>query len=66
MDLEEVTSKEVYDFVPYVFDDMNYDLEMIKENLNVFTFTQMVGYIETCVELGTFHIQRMSEVKKVR
>lgn len=64
LDLEEVTSKEVYDFVPYVFDDMNYDTEMIQESLNVFTFTQMVGYIETCVELGTFHIQRMNEEKK--
>ncbi|WIV21263.1 zinc dependent phospholipase C family protein [Paenibacillus polygoni] len=66
LDLEEVTSKEVHEFLPCVVDDMNYDTERIKKNLNVFTFTQMIGYIETCVDLGTLHIQRINEVKRFR
>lgn len=51
-DLEEVTSQDVERFVPYVLGDMEYDKEITHEDLNVFTFNQIIGYIETSVELG--------------
>lgn len=66
LDLDEVTSKEVHDFIPYVLEDMEYDKENMKDELNVFTFTQMIGYIETSVELGIFHIKRIKEVKEIK
>ncbi|MBT2663362.1 zinc dependent phospholipase C family protein [Bacillus sp. ISL-45] len=57
IDLEEVTSKDVEKFVPYVLGDMEYDKEVIDEELNVFTFNQMVGYIETSVDQGILNIK---------
>ncbi len=55
-DLEEVTSQNVERFVPYVLGDMEYEKEVIHEDLNVFTFNQIIGYIETSVELGLLKI----------
>ncbi|WP_043932004.1 zinc dependent phospholipase C family protein [Bacillus sp. EB01] len=52
LDLDEVTSNDVEKFVPYVLGDMDYGKEVLNEKLNVFTFNQIVGYIETSVELG--------------
>ncbi|ALC90531.1 hydrolase [Bacillus sp. FJAT-18017] len=52
LDLDEVTSKDVEKFVPFVLGDMDYGKEVLNEKLNVFTFNQIVGYIETSVELG--------------
>ena len=57
INLEEVTSKQVGDFVPYVLGDMDYDKEVLDEELNVFTFNQMVGYIETSVDQGIMNIK---------
>ncbi|QOR64865.1 zinc dependent phospholipase C family protein [Cytobacillus suaedae] len=51
-DLEEVTSQDVERLIPYVLGDMEYDKEVIHEDLNVFTFNQIIGYIETSVEIG--------------
>lgn len=56
-DLEEVKSKEVEQFIPYALDDLDYDQEVINEKLNVFTFIQIVGYIETSVEIGLLHLK---------
>lgn len=56
-DLQEVKSKDVEDFIPYVLGDMEYDKEVINEELNVFTFNQIIGYIETSVDLGLFKIK---------
>ncbi|MGE7624722.1 hydrolase [Viridibacillus sp. NPDC096237] len=56
-DLQEVKSKDVEEFVPYVLGDMEYDKEVINEKLNVFTFNQIVGYIETSVETGLLNIK---------
>ncbi|TQR19446.1 zinc dependent phospholipase C family protein [Psychrobacillus vulpis] len=56
-DLQEVKSKEVEDFIPYVLGDMKYDKEVINEKLNVFTFNQIVGYIETSVDKGLLNIK---------
>lgn len=52
LDLEEVTSKDVEKFVSYVLGDMEYDREVLNEKLNVFTMNQIIGYIETAVDLG--------------
>ncbi len=52
LDLDEVTSIDIEKFVPYVLGDMEYDKEVLNEKLNVFTFNQIIGYIETSVDLG--------------
>jgi hypothetical protein len=57
IDLEEVKSKEVEKFVPYVLGDMEYEKEVLNERLNVFTFIQIVGYIETSVDVGILKIK---------
>ena len=56
-DLQEVKSKDVEEFIPYVLGDMEYDKEVINEKLNVFTFNQIVGYIETSVDMGLLNIK---------
>ncbi|MGE7923842.1 hydrolase [Viridibacillus arvi] len=56
-DLQEVKSKDVEEFIPYVLGDMQYDKEVINEKLNVFTFDQIVGYIETSVDKGLLNIK---------
>ncbi|UNK17011.1 zinc dependent phospholipase C family protein [Paenibacillus sp. N3/727] len=56
-DLQEVKSKDVEKFIPYVLGDMEYDKEVINEKLNVFTFIQIVGYIETSVDMGLLNIK---------
>ena len=56
-DLQEVKSNDVEKFLPYVLSDMEYDKKVINENLNVFSLEQIVGYIETSVDLGVLHIK---------
>jgi hypothetical protein len=56
-DLQEVKSKDVEEFIPYVLGDMEYDKEVINEKLNVFTFNQIIGYIETSVDKGLLNIK---------
>ncbi|RLQ89985.1 hydrolase [Falsibacillus albus] len=57
IDFEEVKRGDVEEFVPYALGDMEYDQSAIKEELNVFTFNQIIGYIETSVELGIMKIK---------
>ena len=57
LDLQETKSKDVEEFIPYVLADMEYDQEVIKEKLNVFTFNQIIGYIETSVDKGLISIK---------
>lgn len=52
VNLEEVTEQQVMQFLPYVQGDMVYDEDMLKQNLQVFTLQQIIGYIETSVEKG--------------
>lgn len=59
IDLEEVKSNDVKEFVPYVLGDMDYDKQVIDEPLNVFNFIQIEGYIETSVNLGIMHLQQI-------
>lgn len=57
LDLEEVKANDVERLVPYVLGDMAYDKEVINEKLNVFTFEQIIGYIETSVKQGLLNIK---------
>jgi hypothetical protein len=57
VDMEEVKSKDVENFIPYVLGDMEYDKEVLNETLNVFTLNQIIGYIETSVDLGILKIK---------
>ncbi|CAM4014976.1 zinc dependent phospholipase C family protein [Lederbergia lenta] len=57
IDLEEVKTKEIKKLVPYVLGDMDYDKEVLNEELNVFTFNQIIGYIETSVDVGVLKIR---------
>ena len=57
-DLEEVKSKDVEQLIPYVLGDMEFDKEVINEKPNVFTFDQIVGYIETSVDAGLLNIKQ--------
>lgn len=57
INLEEVNSNDVEKFLPYVLGDMEYDREVIDKNLNVFTFTQIVGYIETALDMGVLNLE---------
>ncbi|MCG7376780.1 zinc dependent phospholipase C family protein [Paenibacillus sp. ACRSA] len=59
IDLQEVKSNDVKEFVPYVLSDMDYDKEVINEPLNVFNFIQIEGYIETSVNVGIMHLQQI-------
>lgn len=59
IDLEEVKSKEVEAFLPYVLGDMEYNKDIVNEKLNVFTFDRIVGYIETSIDKGFIHIKQI-------
>ncbi|MGM8214652.1 zinc dependent phospholipase C family protein [Bacillaceae bacterium W0354] len=55
-DLKEVKAKEVEAFIPYVLGDMEYSKDELYDPLKVFTFEQIVGYIETSVERGLYNL----------
>lgn len=57
LEIEEVSSKDICDFVPYVLQDMKYDIAQSKKQLNVFTFEQIIGYVETSIHKGIMHIK---------
>ncbi len=42
---------------------MLYPEQHLHENLQVFTFDQIVGYIETAIEKGAFFIKQLSNEK---
>ncbi|RJE86989.1 hydrolase [Paenibacillus sp. 1011MAR3C5] len=62
-DLQEVSSQEVEAFIPLVMEDMAYERSVLDEKLHVFTMDQIVGYIETSVELGIRHLRTMPGIK---
>ena len=63
IDIEEVSKENVLAFRKYLFEDMLYPEQHLHENLQVFTFDQIVGYIETAIEKGTFFIKQLSNEK---
>ncbi|WP_053366552.1 zinc dependent phospholipase C family protein [Bacillus sp. FJAT-27245] len=56
LDLEEVKAQDVEKFVPYVLGDMEYGDDVLNGKLNVFTLDQIVGYIETAVQLSVLKL----------
>lgn len=56
-DLDEVKVDKIKAFIPFVLGDMDYSKEDIEAELVVFTFQQMIGYIETSVEMGIAKIK---------
>ncbi|PEX82192.1 zinc dependent phospholipase C family protein [Bacillus cereus] len=63
VDIEEVSKENVLAFRTYLFEDMLYPEQHLYEDLQVFTFDQIVGYIETAIEKGTFYIKQISSRK---
>lgn len=63
-DLNNVKSKDVEELVPYLLGDMEYDQAMKNEKLQVFTFEQIIGYIETSVELGLYKLKSFSSLNE--
>ncbi|WP_048823435.1 hypothetical protein [Bacillus sp. B-jedd] len=59
IDLEEVNSRDVAEFIPYVLGDLEYSEDSLAEPLKVFTFSQMIGYIETSVDRGLREIRKL-------
>lgn len=57
VNLEEVKREDVKSFLPYALGDMDYDKETIHEDLHLFTMVQIIGYIETSVELGIMKLE---------
>ncbi|PFL18929.1 hydrolase [Bacillus cereus] len=63
VDIEEVSKENVLTFRKYLFEDMLYPEQHLHEDLQVFTFDQIVGYIETAIEKGVFFINQLSNEK---
>ncbi|ASZ65811.1 MULTISPECIES: zinc dependent phospholipase C family protein [Bacillus cereus group] len=63
VDIEEVSKENVLAFRKYLFGDMLYPKQHLHEDLQVFTFDQIVGYIETAIEKGVFFIKQLSNEK---
>ncbi|PFT25501.1 hydrolase [Bacillus thuringiensis] len=63
VDIEEVSKENVLAFRKYLFEDMLYPEQHLHEDLQVFTFNQIVGYMETAIEKGTFFIKQLSHYK---
>jgi hypothetical protein len=59
IDLQEVKSSDVVGFVPHVLGDMDYEEQVIDTPLNVFSFIQIKGYIETSVNIGIMNLQQV-------
>ncbi|RBP93114.1 hypothetical protein DFO70_106246 [Cytobacillus firmus] len=62
-DLDEISSEQVNLFLPFVLNDFEYDKKDAEKPLEVFTFQQIVGYVETSVELGIAELKKLSHLK---
>ncbi|MGE1009844.1 zinc dependent phospholipase C family protein [Bacillus cereus] len=63
VDIEEVSKENVLEFRKYLFEDMLYPEQHLHKDLQVFTFNQIIGYIETSIEKGVFYINQLSNEK---
>lgn len=61
LELDEIPAKNIEKFIPYVLDDMDVDPKRIDDPLHVFTLPQIIGYIETSIELGRYHINAIAQ-----
>lgn len=62
-ELQEVSLQEAEAFIPHLLEDMTFEPSVLDEKLQVFTLEQIVGYIETSVELGVRHIRAIPGVR---
>ena len=56
--LQEVSNDEVIAFIPSALNDLQYDTEILKMPLTVFTMDQIVGYIEASIEKSIFLLEQ--------
>jgi hypothetical protein len=63
IDLEEVAIQDLERIIPHIIMDMDYEPSVLDEKLQVFTFNQIVGYVETSVEKGLFHLNQLTTSK---
>ncbi|HHB2485607.1 TPA: hydrolase, partial [Bacillus cereus] len=63
VDIEEISKENVLEFRKYLFEDMLYPEQHLHKDLQVFTFNQIIGYIETAIEKGVFYINQLSNEK---
>lgn len=59
VELNEVKISDVKKFLPFLINDFNYCQAVIEQPLEVFTFEQIIGYIETSVEHSVYHIEKV-------
>ncbi|CAI8909995.1 MULTISPECIES: zinc dependent phospholipase C family protein [Bacillus] len=57
--VEEVTEENVLAFKKLIFNDMVFPQQDLHAELQVFTFNQIVGYVETAIEKGVFFLERL-------
>ena len=57
-DIDEVTASNTWKLAQYVIEDFNEMDQSMDEPLNVFTFEQIVGYIETSIQKSVYKIQQ--------
>ncbi|PFE03038.1 hydrolase [Bacillus cereus] len=56
--IKEVTEENVLAFKKLIFDDMVFPQQDLYAELQVFTFDQIVGYVETAIEKGVFFLRK--------
>lgn len=58
--LEEVKRTDMIKLVPHVIADLSYNQGLVRQNrLQVFTLEQIIGYIETSVDIALLHLERI-------
>lgn len=63
--MDEVNREEVEAFIRSVLGDIDYDKEDLTYELRVFTFEQMIGYVETSTNIGIHYIEKALQ-KEIR
>lgn len=64
IDLEEVKSEEVMNFVNLIVEDFNYDQSTLNVPLTVFTLDQIIGYIHTSIEKSIFLMAKKDLIQR--
>ncbi|GAA0372537.1 hypothetical protein J2S11_001888 [Bacillus horti] len=64
LDIHEVSANNVERFIPYVLGDLEYNKQDIDAKLNVFTLNQIIGYIETSIDIGLLNMNKILHNKK--
>ena len=58
IEIEEIRTENIVKLCKYVIEDMHYEMDAIMTDLKVFTFEQIIGYIETSVEKSLYFIKQ--------